>query len=124
MTHNEQLELDLGLPEEEEETLTTLSEISERYIKRILPTKMQRRVFKQYDWEDYPLDFKLLDRAFTLFSITPGMNILHGILYDFYVEGLNKKKLAAKYQYHFKHIQKLKKKGLEEFYKFIPKEYR
>lgn len=118
----EQLELELNIEYEEQAMLP--SELSDAYLKKLLPTVSQKRVFRNYEWDNYPQEYKLLDRALTLFAISPGMNKLQNILYDYYIEGLSNKKLADKYKYSIRQINRLKKKALEEFYRFIPNEYR
>lgn len=106
------------------ETEDSLESISHNYLKLMLPTRIQGRVYKNFEWDKYPIEYKLLDRAFTLFALTPGMHLYHNIIYDFYVEGLTNQQLAEKYKYHKRSIQRLRKKALEEFHRFIPIEYR
>lgn len=104
--------------------LTSRDEIAHDYLKKLLPTTTQKRIYRDYEWPEYPIAYKYLDRALTLFAITPGMHTLHAILYDFYIDSLSINRIAEKFNFHPNHLKKLKKKALEEFYSFIPHEYR
>lgn len=100
------------------------ADIAHNYLTTMLPTVIQRRIYRDYEWDNYPMEYKILDRALTLFSITPGMNLYFKIIYDFYVQDLSNKQIAEKYKYSMRQMFRIKDKALELFFSFIPNEYR
>ncbi len=103
---------------------SNLSAVSHNYLKRILPSRALSRAYRDHNWEYYPLEFKKLDRAFTLFAFEKGYREFYNILYDYYVNEMTISRIAEKYNYSKRAIDYKKKEALELFSAFIPHEDR
>lgn len=103
---------------------SNLSAVSHNYLKRVLPSRALTRAYRDYHWEDYPVEFKKLDRALTLFAFEKGLREFYNILYDFYVNEMTVQRIADKYNYSERSIYYKKKEALELFSAYIPFEER
>ncbi|MFA5485839.1 MAG: hypothetical protein WC275_01945 [Bacilli bacterium] len=103
---------------------SNLSAVSHNYLKRILPSRALSRAYRDHNWEEYPIEFKKLDRALTLFAFEKGYRIFYNVLFDYYVEKLTMKQIAEKYNYSVATIERKKKEALELFTAYIPHEER
>lgn len=103
---------------------SNLSAVSHNYLKRILPSRALSRAYRDHNWEYYPIEFKKLDRAFTLFAFEKGYREFYNVLFDFYVEKLTIRQISEKYDYSISTIERKKKEALELFSAYIPYEER
>jgi len=103
---------------------TNLAQISEKYLKKLLPNVSSRRYFQTCEPSLLPEAFKKLDRALTLFSLHPENYKYHRILVNYYVKGYRLFKISQLENNSYNKISFYKRQALASFYKFIPPEER
>jgi len=103
---------------------TNLAQISENYLRKMLPNVSSRRYFQTCEPNLLPEAFKKLDRALTLFSLHPENFKYHRILVNYYVKGYRLFKIANLEGNEYTVTSRFKREALAAFYKFIPPEER
>lgn len=103
---------------------TNLAQISEKYLKKLLPNVSSRRYFQTCEPSLLPEAFKKLDRALTLFSLHPENYKYHRILVNYYVKGLSIGMISRLEDNNYTYLSDLKRQALAAFYKYLPPEER
>lgn len=103
---------------------SNLAEISEKYLRKLLPSVSSRRYFQTCEPSLLPEPFKKLDRALTLFSLQPENFKYHRILVSYYVKGYSLAKIAYNENHEYTRTSQKKREALAAFYKYLPPEER
>ena len=103
---------------------TNLAQISEKYLKKLLPNVSSRRYFQTCEPSLLPEAFKKLDRALTLFSLHPENYKYHRILVNYYVKGYSLGKISNIESNGYSATSRSKREALAAFYKYLPPEER
>lgn len=103
---------------------SNLAEISEKYLRKLLPSVSSRRYFQTCEPSLLPEPFKKLDRALTLFSLQPENFKYHRILVNYYVKSLSIGMISRLEGHNYTYLCDLKRQALAAFYKYLPPEER
>lgn len=99
---------------------SNLAQISEKYLRRLLPDISARRYYATCEPNLLPDEYKKLDRALTLFSLQPENFKYHRIIVNYYVKGYRLFKISQLENNGYTATSRIKREALEAFYKFLP----